>query len=208
MLRVEPPELSVGHDGPGRQVLFKQADDDRAGDLFRAVAVAFVVLHIERSVPGVDQSQGKRAFAVPGSAQEVIRLGVPATGCSYRFKIKPKLLEHRLKQLIAGLGHGFTPEVLYRPRIDTDQVLIGRFRVFAPGGRLAQAFFQVVVGEEGAIIEKLLGPFRDVVGRPQLVKLRERVALRVGEPSKDPEVLPRRVASADRQYSGTDAGLL
>ena len=76
-----------------------------------------------------------------------------------------------------------------------------------PLGELGQALVQVVVGEQGAVVEEWLRPLGHGIGGEQLVILGVGVQLGVGEAAKHPKLDLGGIPAVDREDARADGDL-
>jgi hypothetical protein len=200
--RVQPPQLAVGDDHPRRLALLQQAHHRRPGVFFGPLRIAQVVAPVQKPVPRVGQEQ-RRGILLRGLRVEpVVWLGAALAS-----RLPPTLREahgpqHGNQQLgpdhLVGLPRQPAPGAL----VQLTQPEVGRARILVPGGgsrRVLEAPAEVVIGEEGVVVEVRLRPLGHRVRRQQLVGLREKVGLRPGETSQHAQLHRAGLAPVHRQ---------
>ncbi len=93
---IEPPQLAIRRDHPGRLPGFQRRDDERAGNLVAGFLVTRRVDVVEIAIPHIGQRRRQRLAAVAGRIEEIVRRGSVRIAGLVLHKVEAQEPEDRL----------------------------------------------------------------------------------------------------------------
>ena len=197
--RIEPPQLAIGDDHPRRDLPFQQADYLRAGDFVRCFFIPDGIHIIQIAIPLISQRGGEGLALLAGAVQQII--GLCGLIALLRLKRKAQQREYGFVEALTDGLLRFTTVLLGRARHVAADFVCHRTHIVVPlrgEAWFSQAFFEVVIGKQRAVVEVFLAPLRQHVGRAQLLPLVVAVLLGEGKAFEDAQLHGFRVLAVHR----------